>query len=298
MTEQIPQSEAKTAKAGEVELVYDTFGDPEAPPLLLIMGLGAQMITWDEPLCAAFARRGFYVIRFDNRDVGLSTKFDEAGMPNVLALFQGEQVDVPYNLEALAADTAGLLDALGIDSAHVMGASMGGMIAQLLAIHYPERVRTLTCLGSSSQAPDLPPPGPEAMQLLLAPPPTGRESAVEQGVRTTRLLNGNLPFDETRAREQAGAAWDRGIHPAGTARQMAAILSSSWHRQLPEVTVPTLVIHGEADPLLPLPHGVNIAEKVPGASLLVIDDAGHVFPPATWPTIVDAVAEHALAHLL
>lgn len=289
----IPHSAAQTATVGAIKLVYDTFGDSEAPPLLLIMGLGAQMIAWEEPFCRALAERGFYVIRFDNRDVGLSTKLDEAGVPNVVALFQGEEVEVPYHLDAMAADAVGLLDALGIDSAYVLGTSMGGMIAQIMAIDYPERVRTLTCLGSSSQAPDLPEPEPEAMQLLLAPPPADREASLDQAVRSQRVLNGNMPFDEAQVRARAEAAWERGIHPLGTVRQLAAILTSEWHEDLDALSIPTLVIHGEADPLLPLPHGVDIAERVPEATLLVLEDAGHVFPPALWPPVVDAVARHA-----
>ena len=293
MSAQIGNGELKTATVGKIELVYDTFGDPAAPPLLLIMGLGGQMIAWEEPFCEALAERGFYVIRFDNRDVGLSSKLDEAGLPDVFALLQGEQVEVPYGLEDMAADVVGLLDALGFDSAHVMGASMGGMIAQMVTIHYPERVRSLICLGSSSQDPALPDPEPAAMQMLVAPPPLDFEAHLEQAVRHGRLLNGTLPFDVERARGQAVAAWERGIHPAGTTRQLAAVLSSEWHRALRQISAPTLVIHGEADPLFPLAHGVDIAEKVPGATLLVLDDAGHIFPPQLWEPIVDAVARHA-----
>ena len=297
MGERIAHSGAKTATVEGIELVYDTFGDREASPLLLIMGLGAQMIAWEESFCRMLAERGFYVIRFDNRDVGLSTKLDRAGLPNMAALLQGEAVAVPYRLDDMVADAVGLLDELGIERAHVMGASMGGMIAQIMAIHHPERVRTLICLGTSSQDPALPEPEPEpeAMQMLVTPPPSDREGYLAQAVHHSRLLNGNLPFDEAHARERAEAAWERGLHPPGTARQLAAILSSEWHEALSDLTVPTLVIHGEADPLLPLLHGVDIAEKVPGAELIVLDDAGHTFPPALWPPIVEAVAAHANA---
>jgi pimeloyl-ACP methyl ester carboxylesterase len=295
----VPHSDPARVEANGVELVYDTFGEPSAPPLLLIMGLGAQMIAWDEGFCRQLAMRGYRVIRFDNRDVGLSTWFDAAGVPDITALFQagtqGRAVQIPYTLDDMADDAVGLLDSLGIASAHVVGASMGGMIAQLVAIHYPHRVRTLTSIMSTTGDPALPPPTPEAMTLLLAPPPADREGYLDSAIQATAVLNGpGFPVDVPQARERAARAFDRGLNPAGTARQLAAVVTAENRRQaLQAVTIPTLVIHGEADPLVPIAGGRDTANAVPGARLLVIEGLGHALPPATWTQVVDAIAEHA-----
>ena len=285
-------------RANGIEIEYDSFGSPSGRPLLLIMGLGGQMIMWDEGFCEALAERGHYVVRFDNRDVGLSTKFDAAGIPNVVELMQraatGERPAVPYTLDDMADDAAGLLDALGMGSVHVCGASMGGMIAQTVAIRHGGRLRSLVSIMSSTGNPSLPPAQPEAMAVLMTPPPTDRAGSLDAAVRTWRTIGSpGFPFDETRIRERAGRLYDRSFHPQGTARQLAAILAhGSRVEKLREVSAPTLVIHGAADPLVPLEGGRDTARSIPGAELLVIEGMGHDLPEGAWPTLVGAISEH------
>lgn len=295
MTQDVLHSDPASVKAGELEIVYDAFGKASAPPILLIMGLGEQMIAWDEEFCAALAGRGYWVIRFDNRDVGLSTKFDEAGIPDILAMMQGKPSQAPYTLRDMAADAVGLLDALQIESAHVVGISMGGMIAQEMAICYPERVWTLTSIMSSTGDPTLPPPRPEAAALLITPAPTDRDGYLEHSVQTWRVLNGpGFPLDEERIRERAGRSFDRGPSPAGAMRQLAAILASESRKEvLKTLKVPTLVIHGDADPLVPVECGVDTADAIPGTELLIIEGMGHDLPPAVEPQVIDAIVRHA-----
>ena len=300
MTLKVSHSDPASVEANGIEIVYDTFGEPPAPPMLLIGGLSQQMIAWDEQFCAALAAQGYWVIRFDNRDVGLSTKFDEAGVPDVLALMQaaaqGEAVQAPYVLRDMADDAVGLLDALGIESAHVVGVSMGGMIAQEMAIHYTDRVRTLTSIMSSTGNPDLPPPTPEAMAILVTPAPTDRAGNIESSVQTWRVLNGPVfPLDEDLTRERAGRFFDRGLSPEGTVRQLAAILASgSRKRALQSVTVPALVIHGDADPLVPVEGGIDTADSIPGAELMIIEGMGHSLHPEVAPRIIEAIVRHAV----
>jgi pimeloyl-ACP methyl ester carboxylesterase len=288
------------AKVNGIELAYDTFGDPLATPMLLVMGLGAQMIAWDEEFCQQLADRGYWVIRFDNRDVGLSTRLDEAGVPDIQALMTvmvgGAPGEAPYQLLDMAKDAVGLLDALGIDSAHVIGASMGGMIAQEMAIHFPERVRTLTSVMSNTGDPEADPPSPEALQVLLEPAPLEKEAYLESAVAASRALSGPAwPIDEGRVRERATRAFERGLSPKGTARQMAAILvSGSREQALRSLSIPTLVIHGEADPLIPVSAGIATAEAVPGAGIMVIPGMGHDLPPALFPQVVDRIIAHAV----
>jgi len=301
ITQNIPHSAPLRACANGIEIVYEPFGDPDAPPMLLIMGLGCQMIDWHEEFCAQLAARGYWVIRFDNRDIGLSTKLDEAGVPNITALMEalgrGEAVRVPYLLRDMADDAVGLLDALEIESVHVVGLSMGGNIAQTMAIHYPERVSTLTSIMSSTSEPGLPPPTEEAWALLSDPAPTDRAGYIEHRVRHRQVLSGpEYPIDETRAREHAGRRFDRGLNPAGFARQWAAILASGSRKEaLRSVAAPTLVIHGNGDPLVPVECGIDTANSVPGAELLIIEGMGHDWlPPALWPQLIDAIARHAV----
>ena len=209
------------------------------------------------------------------------------------ALQGGARVEAPYTLDHMADDTAGLLDALEVDAAHVVGASMGGMIAQTLAIRHPKRVRTLTSIMSTTGRPGLPGPTPAALGVLLAPPVAGREANVERGVATWRVIGSpGFRFDEPRIRERAGRAFDRGFHPEGVARQLAAILASGSRRErLAGVRAPTLVIHGEADPLVPVACGVDTADAVPGAELLLVEGMGHDLPRGAWPTILDAIGK-------
>jgi pimeloyl-ACP methyl ester carboxylesterase len=285
----------KRADVGAVELVYETIGDAANPPLLLVMGLGMQLIHWDLELCERFAERGFHVIRFDNRDSGLSTHV-RAPVPNVMALMAGMPAKVPYLLSDMAADAFGLLDALDIDRAHVVGASMGGAIAQTMAIERPERLRTLTSIMSTTGEPGLPPPTPEATAVLLKAPVTTLEGYVESYAQTWKVLRaGSFPEDEALDRERAERLHARGLNPPGVARQLAAILASGSRKAaLAAVRVPTLVLHGDADPLVPLACGVDTAASIPGARLVVIPGMGHALPISCWTRIIDAIAGHAV----
>jgi pimeloyl-ACP methyl ester carboxylesterase len=288
------------AKANGLELCYDTFGDRHAPPLLLIMGLGAQMILWDDGFCEQLAERGFFVIRFDNRDIGKSTKINGAApaLPKLLEnALTGKPIEAPYTLHDMAADAIGLLDAIGIKRAHMVGASMGAAITQELAIHFPDRLLSATCIMGSSGDPRLPPPTQEAMEVLMSPSPTDREAFLERFLWTWRVLRGSA-FPETEERERARALriFERGLNPPGVARQLAAIFASGDRtKALPGVRVPTLVIHGTADPLVPVEGGRAIAAGVPGSKLVEIEGMGHAIPQAVWPRVIGAIAEHAIA---
>ena len=283
-------------RANGIELEYDTFGAESGRPLLLIMGLGSQSLLWDEGFCEALAERGHFVVRYDNRDVGLSSKLDHAGVPNVMALMLGgpSAAPVPYTLDDMADEAAGLLGALGLGATHVCGASMGGMIAQTLAIRHGARVRSLVSIMSSTGNPNLPQAQPEAMAVLTAPPPADRAGALDAAVRTWRTIGSpGFPFDEAKIRARAGRMFDRSFHPDGVARQLAAIIAhGSRVEKLRDVKAPTLVIHGAADPLVPLAGGEDTARAIPGAELLVIEGMGHDLPEGAWPRIVGAISEH------
>jgi pimeloyl-ACP methyl ester carboxylesterase len=293
------QDNSSLVSANGIEICHDTFGDRTAPPLLLVMGLAAQMIAWDETFCEQLAARGYFVIRFDNRDIGLSTKFPQHGTPDLMALLGqallGKPVTASYTLRDMAADAVGLLDALGIRRAHVVGASMGGAIGQEMAIHFPDRLLTLTSIMSSTGDPSLPQATPEATAVLLSPPPKDRESYFEAYKRTWSVLRGpGFPLDEAKDLERAARAWERGLNPPGVARQLAAILASgSRTAALAAVRVPTLVIHGDADPLVRHEGGVATAKAIPGARLLTIKGMGHALPISMWPQLIDAIAAHA-----
>ena len=299
MNPHVARSEPALARANGIELCYDTFGDAQAPPMVLIMGLAAQMIAWDDEFCAALAARGLRVIRFDNRDIGLSTRLESLGVPNVpqllMAHLPGQPVSAAYTLSDMARDVVGLLDALGIESAHVVGASMGGAIAQTLAIEHPQRLRSLSSIMSTSGDPSLPPPMPEALQLLMTPTPTDQAGYYQRYVQTWKVLRGpGFPLDEARDLERAAQNFSRGLYPAGVARQMVAILASGSRKAaLAKVRVPTLVIHGDADPLVPLACGIDVADTVPGAQRLIIEGMGHALPITLWPRIVEAISVHA-----
>jgi pimeloyl-ACP methyl ester carboxylesterase len=282
----------QTARVGQIELAYETFGSAEDTPLLLVMGLATQMIGWPDEFCRMLADRGHYVVRFDNRDIGLSTHLDDAGVPDVLAVMGGDHSRVAYRLAEMADDTAGLLDVLGIGSAHVVGASMGGMIAQSLAIRHPEKVRSLTSIMSTTGDPAVGAPAEAAMGVLLAPPATDRDSAVQRAIDTYRVIGSpGFEFDEASLRERAGLSYDRRYNPAGVARQLAAILASPDRTaDLARVAVPTLVVHGEQDALVNVSGGRATAAAIPGAELLVVDGMGHDLPRAVWPQLVDRIA--------
>jgi pimeloyl-ACP methyl ester carboxylesterase len=283
-----------TAKVGPVDIVYETIGDPSDPPLLLLMGLGMQLIHWDIELCERFAERGFHVIRFDNRDAGLSTKI-RAPVPNAMALMAGMPAKVPYRLSDMAADTFGLLDHLGVERAHVVGASMGGMIAQQMAIEAPERVLSLASIMSMTGDRWSGTPKLRVWSVLMRRAPHDRDSYVEYFARVFRMI-GSPAYrpDDERVRELAGATYDRGHHPAGTARQLAAVLASgSRTAALRELDVPAVVIHGEADPLLPVRGGIATAKAIPGAELITVPGMGHDLPRELWPTFVEAIGRNA-----
>jgi pimeloyl-ACP methyl ester carboxylesterase len=303
MSTNVARSEPAVARANGIELTYDTFGDAMAPPMVLIMGLASQMIAWDDEFCAALAARGFRVIRFDNRDVGLSTRLEHLGMPNMgqlmVAHMAGQPTRAAYTLSDMARDVVGLLDALAIDTAHVVGASMGGAIAQTLAIEHPQRLRSLCSIMATSGDPSLPPPTPEALQLLMTPTPTDEDGYCRRYLRVMKVLRGpGFPLDEARDAERALENFRRGIYPPGVARQMVAILASGSRKAaLAKVRVPTLVIHGDADPLVPVECGIDVADTVPGAQRLIIEGMGHALPISMWPRIVATITTHAAGAL-
>ena len=282
------------ASGNGIELEYETFGDPAGEPLLLIMGLGAQMISWHDDFCAQLAERGFRVIRFDNRDSGLSTYMEDAGHPDMAAAFSGNPQPA-YHLDDMADDAVGLLDALGIDAAHVVGASMGGFIAQLVAINHADQVLTLTSIMSGPGGRDEIPPKPEGAAILIMAPPPTREERIEQAMAVRRILKGSGdPFDEDYERRRAERAVDRAYYPVGTARQLVAILAAeSRVERLRGVKAPTLVLHGIDDVLVPVENGRIVAATVPGARLVEFTGMGHNLPRRVWPQVIDAIAEIA-----
>lgn len=283
------------AKANGIELAYETFGERDAPPLLLIAGLGAQLINFPEGFCRELADRGHFAVRFDNRDAGESTHLDDAGKPDLRAILaEGDTSTAPYALTDMAADAVGLLDALGIDSVHLVGVSMGGMIAQTVAAHHPERVRSLTSIMSTTGERSVSQSTPEAAAVLTSPPSRTREEAIERAPEIGRVLGSpGFPLDEEALRERAALAWDRGVNPAGFARQLGAIYRSGDRTEmLRSLGVPTLVIHGEDDPLIPIAGGRATAVAVAGAELVTIPGMGHDLPRGAWPLLIDAIAAH------
>ena len=301
MTE-IKQARTSPAQANGIELAFETFGDPADPPLLLINGLGGQMINWHEDFCAQFTNRGFWVIRFDNRDVGLSTMFDPDGIPDIREITriqqQGKTIETPYSLWDMANDAVGLLDFLQIPSAHVLGSSMGGRIAQIVALINPERVKTLTSVMATMGEPGFPPPNPETLKILSRPAPSDRQGNIEHALRIARLFSGPAyPIDDGLVRERAAASFDRSFNTGGVTRQMAALMTTaSCKEKLRLLDVPTLIIHGSADPLIPVACAEDIADTVPRARWLLIKGMGHSLTdsPPIWPLIVDAVVDLAL----
>ena len=287
------------AHANGIDICYEIFGDPTAEPLLLIMGLGAQMIHWDDEFCRQLATRGFRVIRFDNRDIGKSSKMTGGKRLSPVELlklrFLKIPVAAPYKLIDMARDTVGLMDVLGITSAHLVGASMGGMIAQEVAISFPQRVRSLTSIMSTTGDPKVPPPSREAAAMLMAPPPTSREEYFERFAKTWKVLRvGSFPEDEALDPARAARTYERGLNPAGVGRQLRAILASGSRKErLRAVTAPTLVIHGTVDPLVRPEGGKDTAASIPGAKLLMIEGMGHALPIPMWPQIIGAIADHA-----
>ncbi|WP_181771364.1 alpha/beta fold hydrolase [Amycolatopsis pittospori] len=283
------------ARVNGLELEYDTFGSPENPPLVLVMGLGAQMVTWETGFCELLAEGGFHVVRFDNRDIGLSTYLDDLPAPDLAALAAGDLTSAPYLLSDLASDVTGLFDALGFERAHVVGASMGGMIVQQLAIDSPERLLSLTSIMSTTGDPSVGHPEPAALAGLTRPPATTREQAIEDGVTWFKLVGSpGHPSDEEFLRMKAARNYDRANHPAGALRQAAAVVASGDRTaKLREVRVPTLVIHGESDPLINVSGGKATAEAIPGAELVLYPGMGHELPRQLWAPIAETIVAHA-----
>ncbi len=286
--------------ANGIQIAYETFGDRSGRPILLIIGLGGQMIQWDEALCRDLAGRGHFVIRFDNRDVGLSSKIEKAGTPNLAEVFgkllKGEKITAPYTLEDMADDAVGLLDSLQIRQAHICGMSMGGMIAQTIAIRHPARVLSLISIYSSTGNPEIPRAKPEIMGLLTTPPPGERQAYIEHMTKVFKAIAGpGFPFDEEWTRRIVGERYDRGFCPPGQMRQLVAVLTQTNRvSALASVKVPTLVIHGTSDPLVSVQGGKDTAKAIPGARLMLIDGMGHDLPHGgAWPQIIEAISEHS-----
>ncbi|MGC1165103.1 MAG: alpha/beta hydrolase [Solirubrobacterales bacterium] len=283
------------APANGIELCYQEMGDADGEPLLLVMGLATQMLAWDEGFCGLLVERGFRVIRFDNRDIGRSTKLTSAGVPRRVDMMTGRRASAPYLLRDMAADTVGLMDHLDLDSAHIAGASMGGMIVQTMAIEYPERVRSMVSIMSNTGSRWTGMPSRKAMAVLLGRPPRGREAAIERAVKTFGVIGSpGYPFDEERVRRIAGRSYDRGHSAAGVLRQLHAITASGDRtRALRGVRVPTTVIHGNRDPLIRPAGGRATARAIPNARLKMIDGMGHDLPRQLWPLFAEEIAATA-----
>lgn len=296
-------SAVSSVAANGLQLEYDTFGSPERPAILLIMGLGAQLTLWPESFCQRLAAAGYYVIRYDNRDSGLSTQLDALGKPKTLRAGIGYKLGLPiragYTLDDMADDAIGLLDALGIQRAHVVGASMGGMIAQLLGARFPQRVRSLSLLmtsrgGRRAAGPSL----KVALRLLKRPETRDREVLVEYSLQTWKLV-GSLPYlpPEDEMRELVGRQIDRAHRPAGAARQTLAIFASAGRKALlGRIAVPTLIVHGAIDPLIPVAAAFDLMRRIPGARLEVVPGMGHDLPTALLPQLADSILRHLGHH--
>jgi pimeloyl-ACP methyl ester carboxylesterase len=291
----MPQfSDEQMAPVNGVELCYQEMGDPDGEPLVLIMGLATQMIAWDEEFCGMLAEQGFHVVRFDNRDIGRSSKIRSASVPNVLDLLVGRG-EPAYRLRDMAADTVGLMDHLGIEAAHVVGASMGGMIAQCTAIGHRDRVRSLCSIMSTTGSRRVGHPSYKTFGLLLGKPPREREAAIERVVKTFKTIGSpGFPFEEERIRAIAGRSFDRGHSQAGIARQLHAITASGDRTShLRKLDLPAVVIHGKNDVLVNPSGGRATARAIPNARLKMVEGMGHDLPRALWPTFVEEISCNA-----
>jgi pimeloyl-ACP methyl ester carboxylesterase len=280
-----------------VDLCFETFGDWAEPALLLINGLGSQCTNYQVEWCERFVARGFFVIRFDNRDVGLSSKLDQFP-PDFHAFTEaqrrGERPSVAYRLHDMADDALAVLDELGITQAHVMGLSMGGMIVQQLAIEHPDRLLTMTSVMSTTGDHDVGQSSPEAQAILFGPPATDRDSAIARHLEGNRVYGSPAHFDPERLAVTAAEAFDRSFYPVGTVRQILAVgASGSRSEALRQVAVPALIIHGDADTLIDISGGRRTAECIPGARFEVMEGMGHDYPPAYWERWVQLVGDHA-----
>jgi pimeloyl-ACP methyl ester carboxylesterase len=280
-----------------VEIYYETFGDPSNPALLLINGLGSQCINFDVAFCEMFVERGFFVIRFDNRDVGLSTKFNLV-LPDLFSVLQavkdGLEPKVAYRLSDMADDAVAVLDDLGIERAHVAGWSIGGMIAQQLAIDHPDRLLSITSNMSTTGDPDVGQPSAEALDIILGPSDIDRDSIIRRRIDLERVIGSRTHFDPDRVAKQTGDAYDRCFNLAGVARQLcAAAASGSRTSQLHNVTVATLVMHGDVDNLIDISGGVRTAESIPGARFVILEGMGHDLSLFYWDQLVEEITQHA-----
>lgn len=280
-----------------IDIYHETFGRRQDPTVLMVNGLGAQCLNFDDELCEMVAAAGHHVVRFDNRDVGLSTHLDGVDADPFAALVAasaGDPIDAPYTLDDMARDAVGLLDQLEVDRAHVFGTSMGGMIAQALAIGHPDRVASLTSVMSTTGEPDVGTPDPEVLGPLLATlgDAPSREERIDKGVALARIIGTPDAFDEERARRRTAVFVDRAFDPAGTARQLVAVFASGSRADgLATLAVPTVVLHGDRDPLVDISGGRRTAELVPGARFVQLEGMGHDLPPSYWGRIVGGLLD-------
>ncbi len=284
-----------TAPANGIEICYDTFGQPVNPALLLVMGLGGQMTAWEPDFCDALANAGFHVIRFDNRDTGLSTKMESAPPPDIGKAMTGDMSSASYTLWDMADDAVGLLDHLQLERAHIVGASMGGMIVQAIAIRHPHRVVSMTSIMSTTGNPNVGQATPAAMTALMAPPATSRDEAIERGKQSARIVGSpGYPSGDEVVAARIARDFDRCFYPIGVARQMLAVMATGDRSEaLNTVTAPTLVIHGEDDPLVTLSGGQATAAAIPGARLVTFPGMGHDLPASLRAKFVEVIAGHA-----
>ena len=284
-------------QANGIQIEYDTFGDRSGRPLLMVMGLGAQMIHWRAEFCEQLADAGHFVVRFDNRDVGLSSKLEAAGLPDMAAIMgqmaAGQPISAPYSLDDMADDAFGLLDALDIPSAHICGASMGGMIVQAMAIRAPRRVNSLTSIMSSTGNRELPPAKPEAMAALMSPAGANRSEMLARSITVSKVIGSpGYPADRAEVEARAVEAFERSFYPVGVARQMVAVFSHGNRKSaLQQLDIPALVIHGQADPLVPVEGGIDTHEALRGSQLMLIEGMGHDLPRQVWPRIVTGITQ-------
>jgi len=286
------------AKVNDIEIQYETIGNPISKPVLLIAGLGGQLLAWSDEMCENLADHGFFVIRFDHRDIGLSTKLEDAGIPNFVeireAYYKGEVPKVPYTLEDMADDAIGILDDLNIDKTHVCGASIGGMIALVLTYRHPTRVLSLTLINSTTGDPNLLPPKPEILGQYFAPVPSEREAYIEEMVKRDSLINGTFTYDEKQSRAYRTKEYDRCYYPEGVARQLAATsVPGNLIPFIGTVKAPTLVIHGREDPLHSIKASEDIAAAISGSELMILEKMGHSLPREALPDIIKGLVKNS-----